>query len=100
MIGFVLGLVTFTLLVIGLVFAVKLYRRKLKKTMEKERYMEELEEGNHWMMAEDSTTVERKVSIGASNGSRKSHLSSLLNPGSQFSLAVQRASEIPNSPTT
>ncbi|KAI9248943.1 hypothetical protein EDC94DRAFT_698378 [Helicostylum pulchrum] len=64
-IGCTLGVVLFISLLVGCIFAVKLY------------YRQDPEE-EEWM-------VETKQSL-------------VLNPGSQFSLAIKRASEIPSSP--
>lgn len=75
-------------------FAIKLYRRKVRKQVEKEKCMEEQQQ---WIIVGGDDKL--SIPLSTSGTSKKSHLSSLLDPGSQFSLAVQRASEIPNSPT-
>jgi hypothetical protein len=103
--------------VIGFIFAIKLYIRKKGKEANKEKYIEQIyqAEESGWLEDDDDEeTLGRRSSVsnhhlslppassqsGSSNGSRKLQLSSLLDPGSQFSLAIQRASEIPNTPTT
>ncbi|GAA5808225.1 hypothetical protein MFLAVUS_001610 [Mucor flavus] len=68
-IGCTLGVVLFISILVGCIFAVKLYYRQDP---------EEEDDEEAWM-------IEIKQSL-------------VLNPGSQFSLAIQRASEIPSSP--
>lgn len=91
------------LLIIGSVFAIKLYKRKRAKEVIKQKADEE----NMMEIADDDEALggSRHLSLppsytSQSGSSKKLQLSSILDPGSQFSLAVQRASEIPDSPTS
>jgi hypothetical protein len=113
------------LLVIGCIFTVKLYLRKRANQASKEKHINDEEyynEGDQWMMETEVeeggeggerssiTLNNRHLSLPASTNvsnsgsysgsSKKLQLSSILDPGSQFSLAIQRASEIPDSPAT